>query len=448
LTGITILYVNSVVAFIAAFTQAYATQKQVSNMNKRNEIGSPNNLWGDRRATTAIITALLLPVLIGFVGLGLDTANWYSNHRQMERIAESAASAAAPLLSNTSNTTAMITAVANNDAVLNGLSPANGDSVTVNVAADRSSVTVTGSRPLNQFFSGLFMASAPTTTAVAQAKPSGLPVCLLVTSLLSTQAMNVAAGATLNIPACEADIASLLSNAVTFAGSLPNVGKMCVAGVASLLNGATINNLVNNCTPALDPYTNKIPLPTLSKCDVVGGNYSGTVNLKPGTYCGSFNWNGAGTLNLAPGLYALASGVSWTITSAYTISGSGVTFFFEDSSSYVDFAGSTVNLSAPTSGPYANILAYETPGLISLMPACTGAGCFNITGTGTGNVLSGVLDLPSRNLALASSLVSANLTIITNTMYLFKNGSLTLSPSNISITKTNGNTFTAGTLVQ
>jgi hypothetical protein len=186
----------------------------------------------------------------------------------------------------------------------------------------------------------------------------------------------------------------------------------------------------------------------LSKCDVVGGNYSGTVNLKPGTYCGSFNWNGAGTLNLAPGLYALASGVSWTITSAYTISGSGVTFFFEDSSSYVDFAGSTVNLSAPTSGPYANILAYETPGLISLMPACTGAGCFNITGTGTGNVLSGVLDLPSRNLALASSLVSANLTIITNTMYLFKNGSLTLSPSNISITKTNGNTFTAGTLVQ
>ena len=33
-----------------------------------------------------VTTALILPVLVGFIGLGIDTANWYSNHRQAERI--------------------------------------------------------------------------------------------------------------------------------------------------------------------------------------------------------------------------------------------------------------------------------------------------------------------------------------------------------------------------
>src|SRR5277367_6003429 len=58
---------------------------------------------------TAILTALMMVVLFGFVGLGLDGAVWYTNHNQMQVIVDSAALGAAKMMSNSSNTTAMIT---------------------------------------------------------------------------------------------------------------------------------------------------------------------------------------------------------------------------------------------------------------------------------------------------------------------------------------------------
>ncbi len=33
-------------------------------------------LWSETRGNFAVTTALMLPVLVGFIGLSLDTANW------------------------------------------------------------------------------------------------------------------------------------------------------------------------------------------------------------------------------------------------------------------------------------------------------------------------------------------------------------------------------------
>jgi Flp pilus assembly protein TadG len=387
----------------------------------------------DDGGAIAVITALMLPVLVGFIALGIDTADWYANHRQMERIVEVTAAAAAPYLS--SNTAAQVTAIAENVAALNGLSTSKGDKITVSVGSNPSSLTVTANRKLNLFFSALFLRTPPITTASATAGgSSGNPVCMLSHTLV------VDSGASLNAPNCEIDVASTGSGAAVFNGSLPNVGKVCVAGTSTLGSGVTVHNLTNNCATA--PNTNSPPAPTIpGACIVNGAVYGpGTVTLNPGRYCGNFNWNGPGTLKLNPGLYILDGGVNWTLSEQWTINGTGVTFYLVNSSSYLDFNGSaTIKLTPPTSGPYANILMFEPPGLSGGTSGCTGDGCFNLTAQTSGNALQGLVYLPSRNIFLqATSINASGLTLVANTVTFYSTMSLSMSPGRNALTSASG----------
>jgi len=400
--------------------------------------GRLSALCCDNRGGVAMTTALMLPVIIGFIGLAIDTANWYSNHRQLDRIVETAAAAAAPYLSNSSYTTAMITAVAENVAALNGLSTSSGDTISVAVGSNPSSITVNGTRKLNKFFSAMFLPTTPTTTATASATSPSNSVCMLVTATTASQALLVDSGASLTAPNCEIDVASTSATAAVFNGSLTNVLKVCVAGNSTLASGNSVNNLTNSCTTATNTYTSSLPTVTVPGSCIVNGNVygPGTVTLNPGRYCGNYNWNGPGTLKLNPGLYIIDGGVNWTLSETWTISGSGVTFYLVNSGSYLDFNGSaTVNLTAPTSGTYANILMFEPSGLSpSGTGGCTGDGCFNLTAQTTGNNLQGLIYLPSRNVYLQATGFSSNgMSLVAYTVRFYKTMSMTMSPSSNSL---------------
>lgn len=387
-------------------------------------------LYADQRGAALIMTALMIVALCGIAGLGTDAANWYTNERQMQKIADNAALAAAPLLGTQSNTTAMITAVAENVGVLDGLSTANGDTISVQVAADRSTVTVTASRNLQLYFSVLFLPKAPTTTATAVAGPGGTPVCILVLDP-SGQSLLVNSGAQINAPNCQIDVASTSSPAAMIDSSLPNIAGMCVAGGTTVNGGAQVNNLTNHCTVASNPYAGTIPKPSYSNCTVSNQNYSGTVHLSPGTYCGSFNFNGSGTANLAAGTYIL-DGTNWNLNSGWTINGTAVTFYFVNSSSYIQInSGVTANLSAPTSGTYANVLMFEPDGLST--------SSFTIDGSSSGHLLQGLIYLPSRNITFnsASNVTSDGMTLVANEV-TFDTMNLSLSPSPNAINSANG----------
>ncbi len=358
----------------------------------------------------AVTTALMLPLLIGLIGLALDTANWYTNHRQMDRIVETAAAAAASYLG--SDTTAQITAIAANVAALNGLSTSTGDTLTVTVASNPATLTVTGTRKLNRFFSAMFVPTAQVATSTATAGASGNPVCILVLDPSSNQTLLVNSSVILNAPSCEIDVASTSSSAAIFNSSLPNVAKVCVAGGSLVNGGSAINNLTNNCTTASDPYAGHIATPTVGSCTVNGKTFSGTTNLSPGTYCGTFDFNVAGSLNLAAGLY-IFNGTNWNLNPGWTINGTGVTFYFVTSGSYIQFNSNvTANLSAPTSGTYANILMFEPAGLST--------SSFAVDGTSSSHLLQGVIHLPSRNVTFnaASNVTSDTLTLVVNQLII------------------------------
>ncbi len=145
----------------------------------------------------------------------------------------------------------------------------------------------------------------------------------------------------------------------------------------------------------VNPYKNTLAAPAIGTC-IASANYSGTVYLNPGTYCGSFNFNGSGTVNLASGTYIFKN-TNWNINTGWTISGTGVTFYFADSTSYVQFNGGvSVSLTSPTSGPYANVLMFEPDGLPTSSFAIDGS-------SSSGHALQGLVYLPSRNITFNST---------------------------------------------
>src|SRR3974390_3831827 len=52
-------------------------------------------LRADRRGNIAVMMAFLLPVLVGFLGLGFEATEWYLQTRSMQNAADAAAIAAA-----------------------------------------------------------------------------------------------------------------------------------------------------------------------------------------------------------------------------------------------------------------------------------------------------------------------------------------------------------------
>src|SRR5512141_1831293 len=95
------------------------------------------NGWGDpmlshvretmrsRRGSVAVMFALVLPVIIGFAGFGVETSYWYIKKLQLQSAADAAAYAGAMEKRSGSNTDTVV-AVATRGATDNGFNPAIG----------------------------------------------------------------------------------------------------------------------------------------------------------------------------------------------------------------------------------------------------------------------------------------------------------------------------------
>ena len=99
----------------------------------------------------------------------------------------------------------------------------------------------------------------------------------------------------------------------------------------------------------------------------------------------------SGTTNFAPGIYVISGG-NLTINGTATVTGTGVTFYFTNGATISVSGNASLQLTAPTTGPYAGILFFQDPN--DTNPPLLG---------GVGNVLSGVLYFPKAPLTLSGS---------------------------------------------
>jgi Flp pilus assembly protein TadG len=281
------------------------------------------------------------------------------------------------------------------------------------VAGSDGSLTGTASAQVSTAFLGIIAVKSITLSVTATAKPTSQAsnVCILLVAASAAQPLLVNSGAILYAPNCEVHVRSTGSPAAIFnSGSTLTTKRICLAGYTPIYNSTTVANVETRCTAATDPFADKLPVPSSSTCTLSNGNYNGgTVNLTPGVYCGWFNFNSAPTVNFAPGVYVIKGG-GWNVN-AGTWKGTGVTFYFADTSTIQFNSGISASLSAPTSGTYSGILMYEASGL--------SASSF-VFNDSVANSLQGLIYLPSRNVTFnaKSQLATDKATLVFNTLIL------------------------------
>ncbi len=337
----------------------------------------PSGLLGrlarDERGGIAIMLALLLPLLVGAVGIGVEAGLWFAQRRSLQAAVDASAMAAALEVASGSTEDTYLDAVATEAArrIVPTITadvdypPTSGD-FSGNSEAIAVSVTSTAETLFARMFLGNSVDFA--VDATTRLSPSG-GACIL--------ALHPAADSSLllngtNSMSMDCGIA-VTSTSPTKALDMPGTAtidstEICVAGGFSDGGSNTFPNAdpEANCAPPPDPLAS-LPEPAEVNDPCTHADYvvsTDPVTISPGVYCNGIEIPIASTVTFLAGTYILA-GKGLKVSGDATISGDEVFFYNTDNSGDeafgdVDFSGnSTVRLSAPTSGTYAGVLFFN-----------------------------------------------------------------------------------------
>jgi hypothetical protein len=356
------------------------------------------------RGSIIIFAALVIVVLLAFMGLSLDASYMYFHKRRMQTAADAGAIAGAQELLR-KNTTA-ITDSARNDSALNGFTNGtNSISVAVNRPPVRGShigntqyVEVIITQPQTTWFLHAVGANNATVSARSVAGLGGAEACVYA---LNRDTSNQNNGFFVNGTANSTFNCGVYSNS-----NFRAVGGGCVVATnvsytGTYSNSSTCAQTHDHGVPVVDPMSGLYTIPATSPCN--HNNYKKTngpaVTLTPGVYCGGIEIGGSvPTATFSAGTYVLVGG-GLKLTSSTVVTGTGVTFFNTypgtNTNQYgaITINGSgTVNLTAPTSGPYKALLFYQDPRV-----PWTASNGSTIIG-GANSVFQGILYFPTTDL--------------------------------------------------
>jgi hypothetical protein len=118
---------------------------------------------------------------------------------------------------------------------------------------------------------------------------------------------------------------------------------------------------VNKSDKIADPYQS-MPFPMHDKCGSTkkGLTIGASTTLEPGTYCGGITITGANVVvKLKPGIYVMVDGALHLKGQARVEGEEVMVAFTGDDSTLRVWGGSTVKLTSPTSGTYANMQFFQ-----------------------------------------------------------------------------------------
>ncbi len=330
------------------------------------------NICFDKRGVSAVLTALIMPVIIGFLGLGIDVGMWYSKKRNLQSAVDSAAISAA-LTYAAKHNVSLAEELAKGDAIRNGFNSAAGVA-TVNIppvsgpntaSADAAEVILLEPQPL--FFSSIFISGSVNITTRAVASASVLPgnhcIVALDPSMAGAVEFRGTAVGTIGCGVASnsvSDSSILLSGSATLTADPVDAAGDIMVGGSAALNTQTPPKLGGTLP---DPYEN-LAVP-VSPAACTFNNFSTSANnttLMPGRYCNGLKLTNAANTTFAPGVYIIDKG-EFRTTGNSSMQGNGVTFILTGSGTNyanVNIAGGTdMQFTAPTSGAYAGILFYQ-----------------------------------------------------------------------------------------
>jgi len=341
----------------------------------------------DERGNVAILTALLLPALMGVMGLGFEVSNWYLTKRSMQNAADAATLAAA---ANGSTTyLAEAKAVAAKYGFVDGVG--NVTVTATNAAACPSggttcySVTITGLVPLYLssiigFRGDTTLSSHPqkqlSSTAVANFSSTQVPVCLLALGQSGAQDIVTNGNPKANFAGCSvmANTSARCNGSNLNApyglahGTNSGCGVIQLSGVPTVpdMFASLAGNIPTNTCGSYPQEPSKKSDPALPTSNQWSGNQSLSGNVQ---VCGDLQLTGDVVIDAQAGATLVIENGQLD-TNGYkitTTSGSGVTVVFSGTNggSYIHAptGGGTIDIAAPTSGPWSGVALYQDPSL-------------------------------------------------------------------------------------
>jgi hypothetical protein len=240
------------------------------------------------------------------------------------------------------------------------------------VAGDKTSVFARAEDHVTLSFGRLLGIAARTVAAQARVNVVGkMRLCMLTLDAGASGAFNLQKNAQVTATNC-----SLYSNSASQVGmvggdsAMARAETICSSGGYLGLRANFSPTPQTGCPVIADPLKDR-PTPPVGTCPnnlvasiltpLLGGTrITGTTTLEPGTYCGGLYIMGNAQVTLRPGIYVIKDG-PLLVTNTATLSGTNVGLFFTGSNSGLLFAqGTTISLSAPTSGVMAGLLMMES----------------------------------------------------------------------------------------
>ena len=303
------------------------------------------------------VAALMMPVIIGFAGLGVDAGMWMMGQRSLQSAADAAAISAAYENLNGVDDEDLLADAALKEVRKNGYKGVEDVTMEVNLATVNGKVEITVNLHAKSpaYFSSSFfgyereISASATSTLHSTAVDTNICFGSLEGNFEATGNSGIDAGG------CSIGSNNQDADSCAVAGSsVVNVDSFyCSGGFSDTSSGdVTYNEAYEYQPPFIDPYKD-LEVPEEESCDYNNFRINSTGNhtIDPGVYCGGMDlWKGDITMN--PGVYIIDGGDFNVKT---TVTGVGVTIILTSSDGNGSNVGNIVanntsaslNLSAP-----------------------------------------------------------------------------------------------------
>ena len=340
----------------------------------------------DTTGAVAVMVVLLVPVLIGMMGLTVDVSLWYMSKRSLQNAADAAAVSGSMEIVN-GNPTAAPTA-AKTDAIRNGFDESDGSLMAINIpptsgpnAGNADSIEVIITRPMPIYFLSLFIDQSFVATARAVANAVAVQdeaACFVSLNETSRAAIDFGSTQT-QLTGCGIKVNSNFGQGVDGNQGALEVGGSSsvtvidaqvsvVGGIAEVGTGdfVTTEEKVTGSTKTSDPFAD-IDVPDDVACEpdktnLVLNNYNSPPPLEPGVYCGGLTILNS-SVEFLPGNYIIKNGDLNFQTQAQLV-GDNVVFILTGDNP-ADIGSLDINSNAqlqftpPDDGDFAGIMFFQ-----------------------------------------------------------------------------------------
>ena len=320
----------------------------------------------NRDGNVALIFALVTPLLLAFVGAGVDYAYYTLRKADLQEIADSAAIAGARQYLIAKDGAKLPEAIAEQAAKSKLLTEEYGQGAIVNAIADQNASSVSveivySMKP--SFLVGVFKNPIDIAVSASAHAKGSANICIITLNASSRETLLLSGDAKLSGKKCAVFDNSTNSAAIGVYNNAKITSALtCSSGGYS---GTSMNYApmpVTDCPPRDNPLATRTP-PIVGVCNhskFSVNNFTGV--LQPGVYCGGLTIMGSSNVEFQKGIYIIKDG-DMEVLGTSKIFGEEVGFYFIGNGADLFLNDSVdVSLSAPITGVMAGILIWQDPG--------------------------------------------------------------------------------------